>query len=253
GFGQKFELPLPTQRYGTVPDPEWMERKYKRKWQAYDTINMSIGQGNVLVNPLQLAVMAGRIASGRMIQPLILKGAVPPPQPLPVTPEHLQFVREAMKAVVNGGGTAPGAKLPIDGVLLAGKTGTAQVRRITMGERAGGVRTNESLAWRMRDHSLFVGFAPADNPRYACSVIVEHGGWGATVAAPMCRDTLTYLFDKTKAMAALTALEEQWGGGIEERMKRRADAWKPEAQPQPAEKPKPATSSVNPRQPTTKL
>jgi penicillin-binding protein 2 len=253
GFGQKFELPLPTQRFGTVPDPEWMERKYKRKWQAYDTINMSIGQGNVLVNPLQLAVMAGRIASGRMIQPLILKGAVPPPQPLPVTPEHLQFVREAMKAVVNGGGTAPGAKIPVEGVLLAGKTGTAQVRRITMGERAGGVRTNESLAWRMRDHSLFVGFAPADNPRYACAVIVEHGGWGATVAAPMCRDTLTYLFDKGKAMAALAALEEQWGGGIEERMKRRADAWKPQAPPQPAEKPKPAATSVNTRPPPTPL
>src|SRR3954469_17049176 len=111
GFGQKFDLPVPTQRFGTVPDPEWMERKYKRKWQAYDTINMSIGQGNVLVNPLQLAVMAGRIASGRLIQPSIVREKnVPAPVALPVTPEHLAFVRDAMTAVVNGHGTATGAK-----------------------------------------------------------------------------------------------------------------------------------------------
>jgi penicillin-binding protein 2 len=122
-----------------------------------------------------------------------------------------------------------------------------------MGERAGGVRSNESLAWRMRDHSLFIGFAPADKPLYACAVIVEHGGWGAAVAAPMCRDTLTYLFDKGKAMAALTALEEQWGGTLAERMKRRADAWRPSAPPpQPVEKPKPAATTQNPRQPATK-
>jgi penicillin-binding protein 2 len=254
GFGQKFELPVPTQRFGTVPDPEWMERKYKRKWQLYDTINMSIGQGNVLVNPLQLAVMAARIGSGKALVPRLLRERNVPADPvLPVSVEHLAYVRAAMKDVVNGGGTAPGAKLPIDGVLLAGKTGTAQVRRISMGERAGGVRKNESLAWRMRDHSLFVGFAPADNPRYACAVIIEHGGWGATVAAPMCRDTLTYLWDKPKAMAALAALEEQWGGTIAERMKRRADAWRPSAPPQPAEKPKPAAVTENPRLPPTKV
>ena len=254
GFGQKFDLPVPTQRYGTVPDPEWMVRKYKRKWELYDTINMSIGQGNVLVNPLQLAVMAARIGSGKALVPTILKQkTLPAAAPLPVSAEHLAYVRAAMKDVVNGGGTAPIAKLPIDGVLLAGKTGTAQVRRITMGERAGGVRSNESLAWRMRDHSLFVGFAPAESPRYACAVIVEHGGWGASVAAPACRDVLTYLWDKPKAMAALEALEQQWGGTLAERMKRRADAWRPSAPPQPAEKPKPAAVSRNPRQPPDKI
>jgi penicillin-binding protein 2 len=255
GLGQKFDLPVPTQRYGTVPDPEWMERKYNRKWQAYDTINMSIGQGNVLVNPLQLAMMVGRIASGKMIQPHIVREKnIPAPPPLPVTGEHLAFVRDAMSAVVNGRGTATGAKLPIEGVLLAGKTGTAQVRRITMGERAGGVRSNESLAWRMRDHSLFVGFAPADKPRYACAVIVEHGGWGATVAAPICRDTLTYLFDKQKAMAALAPLEEEWGGTIAERMQRRADAWKPSKPAEkPEEKPKAAAVTQNPRKPPTTI
>ncbi|MEA3038102.1 MAG: penicillin-binding protein 2, partial [Sphingomonadales bacterium] len=99
----------------------------------------------------------------------------------------------------------------------------------------------------------FVGFAPFDKPRYACAVIVEHGGWGATVAAPMCRDTLTYLFDKGKAMAALAALEEQWGGTLAERMKRRADAWRPSAPPpRPVEKPRPAAVTQNPRLPPAK-
>jgi penicillin-binding protein 2 len=232
GFGQHFELPVTSQRYGTVPDPEWMERKYHRKWQAYDTINMSIGQGNILVNPLQLALMGGRIASGKSIQPRLLIGEkTPPVQPLPVSAEHLVFVREAMSAVVNSGaGTASVAKLPIDGVLLAGKTGTAQVRRITMAERAGGVRSNESMAWKMRDHSLFVGFAPVEQPRYACGVIVEHGGWGAAVAAPICRDTLTFLYDRDKAMAALAPMEEQWGGTLAERTARRATAIEAAAQ-----------------------
>src|SRR4051812_2716250 len=227
GFGERFDLPVPTQRFGTVPDPEWMVRKYKRKWEMYDTINMSIGQGNVLVNPLQLAVMAARIGSGRALVPRILRGqAGAEPPPLPVTPEHLAFVRDAMKDVVNRAGTAGIAKLPIEGVLLAGKTGTAQGRRITLAERSsGGVRSDESLAWKMRDHSLFVGFAPADKPRYACAAIVEHGGWGAAVAAPAVRDTLTYLFDKQKAMAALAPLEEQWGGTIAERLAQRREHW----------------------------
>jgi penicillin-binding protein 2 len=260
GFGEKFDLPVPTQRYGTVPDPNWMQTKYHRKWEMYDTINMSIGQGNVLVNPLQLAVMAGRIASGKAIVPHILRTkTMPQPAALPVTAEHLEFVREAMRDVVNRAGTAGIAKLPVDGVLLAGKTGTAQVRRISMAERnSGGVRSNESLGWKMRDHSLFVGFAPADKPRYACAVIVEHGGWGASVAAPACRDVLTYLFDKQKAMAALTALEEQWGGTITERMARRAEKWVPPEKPAKPAEPKQSDKAAakdegaNPRKAPTK-
>ena len=161
--------------------------------------------------------------------------------------------------VVNRAGTAGVAKLPVDGVLLAGKTGTAQVRRISMAERnSGGVRSNESLAWKMRDHSLFVGFAPADKPRYACAVIVEHGGWGASVAAPACRDVLTYLFDKDKAMAALTALEEQWGGTIADRMRRRAEKWVPPekpakpAEPEQSDKAAAEGKASNPRKAPTK-
>ncbi len=224
GLGKQYDLPMPSQRYGTVPDPAWLQRKHHRKWETYDTVNMSIGQGYLLVNPLQLAVMAGRIAGGLAIEPrLIRMKNRPAPGPVGLSAEHLAFVRDAMSGVVNSGrGTASVAKLPIENVLLAGKTGTAQVRRITMAERASGVRSNASLSWKMRDHSLFVGFAPVDNPRYSCAVIVEHGGWGATVAAPIARDTLLYLFDPARAMAALAPIEESLGGTLAERMARRA-------------------------------
>ena len=227
GFGEKFDLPVVMQRYGTVPDPAWLMKKYHREWQMYDTINMSIGQGYVLINPMQLAVMAARIATGRIVQPRLFPSKDKPnPAVLNVTPEHVAFIREAMSGVVNSGrGTGSIAKLPVEGVLLGGKTGTAQVRRISLAERAGGVLSNESLAWKMRDHALFVCFAPIEQPRYACAVIVEHGGWGASAAAPVARDTMTYLFDKQKALAALTAMEEQWGGTLAERMQRQADAW----------------------------
>jgi penicillin-binding protein 2 len=252
GFGQKFDLPLPTQRFGTVPDPDWLLRKYHREWQTYDTINMSIGQGYVLINPLQLAVMAARIATGVAIEPRLIRTNAPPKSaPMPVTQQGLEFIRSAMADVVTRG-TAAGAKLPFADVLMAGKTGTAQVRRISMAERSsGGVRSNESLAWKMRDHSLFVAFAPADNPKYACAVVVEHGGFGAQVAAPAARDTLTYLFDKGKAMAALAPLEEQWGGSIADRLAQRRAKWEAaEPKPVPATGPKPKTDSDEPPPPT---
>ncbi len=226
GYGQRFDLPFPSQRYGTVPDPAWLRRRENRDWAVYDTINMSIGQGYVLVNPMQQAVQVARLASGRMLHPRLLASQpVNMGAPLPVPPEHLQFLHEAMSNTVNGNGTARVARLPVEGVLMGGKTGTAQVRRITMSERAGGVRSNESLAWRMRDHSHFVAFAPVDRPRYACAALVEHGGFGASAAAPLVRDVMTFLFDRNRAMAALAPLEEQWGGDIATRMARRAREW----------------------------
>jgi penicillin-binding protein 2 len=226
GYGQRFDLPFPSQRYGTVPDPAWLRRRENRDWAVYDTINMSIGQGYMLVNPLQQAVQVARLASGQMLHPRILASQpVNMGQRLPVPPEHIQFIHEAMSNTVNGNGTARAAALPIPGVLMGGKTGTAQVRRITMGERAGGVRSNESLAWRMRDHSHFVAFAPVDRPRYACAALVEHGGFGASAAAPLVRDVMTFLFDRPRAMAALAPLEEQWGGDIGTRLARRMREW----------------------------
>ena len=186
GFGEKFDLPFDNQRYGTIPDPDWMMRKYHRKWQGYDTVNMSIGQGMVLINPLQLAVMASRLATGKRVVPRLLKNKpIVPQTQLAVDQDHLDFIRKAMSGVVDHG-TAAAAKLPLDGIQMAGKTGTAQTHNLSAGERG----DYTSATWKLRDHSLFMAFVPFDNPRYAAATIVEHGGFGAAVAAPLVRDTL---------------------------------------------------------------
>ena len=213
GYGEKFDLPIPTQRFGTMPSPKWLKEKYDRKWQGYDSANTSIGQGYVLINPMQLAVMPARLASGKLLKPrLSMVDKLRPASNLDADPEHLEFVRKAMAAVVNGSGTAVGSKLPLEGIQMAGKTGTAQVFRL--GER--GHQSN----WALRDHALFISFAPADAPRFAIGCIIEHGGFGASAAAPIVRDCMTYLFDQQKAMDALAPLEQQWGGTLAERTAR---------------------------------
>jgi penicillin-binding protein 2 len=215
GFGEKFDLPIPSQRFGTMPNPEWLKRKYDRDWQGYDSANTSIGQGYVLINPMQLAVMPARLASGKLLKPRLLMGDRQQAAPdIDASPEHLEIVRKAMAAVVNGRGTAVASKLPLDGIQMAGKTGTAQVFRL--GER--GHQSN----WALRDHALFIAFAPAENPRFAIGCIIEHGGFGASAAAPIVRDSMTYLFDQQKAMDALAPLEKQWGGTLAERTARKA-------------------------------
>jgi penicillin-binding protein 2 len=225
GLGEKFDLPLASQRFGTVPDPAWKLRKYKEKWALFDSVNASIGQGYVLVNPLQLAVMAGRLGSGKVIKPRLLASDPIEAPSMGWSAEHLEFVHNAMSAVVNGNGTAGSARLQVPGVLLAGKTGTAQVRLITAGERAGGVLSDYALPFKLRDHSLFQGFAPFDNPRYAVACILEHSGHIVT-AAPIASDTLMYMFDPAGAMKKLAAFESQWGGTLAERTARRAAEFK---------------------------
>ncbi|HYD38144.1 MAG TPA: penicillin-binding protein 2, partial [Allosphingosinicella sp.] len=227
GFGEKFDLPVVSQNYGTMPGADWKRARFEKNrrqverpdWTESDTLNTSIGQGFVIVNPLQLAVMAGRIASGRDIQPNLLQRRRPAPAPLPFPREHFDTVRAGMWEVVNGAGTAGRSRLEVPGIEMGGKTGTAQVRRITAGQRG------QSGAWKYRDHGLFVCFAPTANPRFAASVVIEHGLGGARAAAPVAKDVLTYLFDKPKAMAALATFEEQWGGTLAERMERRAQSW----------------------------
>jgi penicillin-binding protein 2 len=222
GFGEKFDLPFDHQRYGTIPDPDWMMRKYHRAWQGYDTVNMSIGQGMVLINPLQLAVMASRLATGKRVVPRLLKSRpIAPQTQLAVDQDHLDFIRKAMWGVVDHG-TAAAAKFPIDGVQMAGKTGTAQTHNLSAGERG----NYTSATWALRDHSLFMGFVPFDNPRYAAGTIVEHGGFGAAVAAPLIRDTLTFLYDKQKALAALDTFEQSIGGTLDQRIARKTAAWR---------------------------
>jgi penicillin-binding protein 2 len=223
GLGQKFDLPVVSQSFGTVPDSAWKARKYKENrriverpdWTASDTLNASIGQGFLILNPLQLAVMASRIASGRNVQPTLLGRHDKMAPLLGIPPEHLDMVRGGMWQVVNGDGTAGASRLQVPGIEMCGKTGTAQVRRIAGGQRG------QSGDWKYRDHGLFVFFAPFENPRYAGSVVIEHGLGGAKAAAPVAKDVLTYLFDPERAWASLNALEQQWGGTLAERTARR--------------------------------
>ncbi|MBA3880899.1 MAG: penicillin-binding protein 2 [Sphingobium sp.] len=228
GLGDKFDLPFPSQRFGTVPDSAWKERRYKTGWTVADSVNASIGQGYVLVNPLQLAVAAARLASGKMVQPNLVAGLAPAAPPMPIDPAHLQVVREGMFKVVNGGGTGGAARMQVPGIDLAAKTGTAQVRRITLAERRSGVLKNGQLPFKLRDHALFICFAPADNPRYAASVVLEHNGHTVrNLDTPLIgRDIMTYLFDRDRALASLAEIEPSWGGDIETRMAARAEEFR---------------------------
>ena len=227
GMGAKFDLPYPLQRYGTVPDSAWKLRRYKAAWTAADTVNAAIGQGYMLVNPLQLAVMAARIACGRMLEPHLIAGRSDEPKgpSLDIPPSHMAVVHAGMRDVVNSGaGTARLSRLPVAGVEMAGKTGSAQVRRISLADRRAGRVRSEDLPWKYRDHGHFIGFAPADTPRYAIGVTLEHGNHGAA-AAQVARDVMTYLFAPDRAMATLAALEQGWGGDIAARMAADAARW----------------------------
>lgn len=260
GLGEKFDLPVVSQRYGTVPDAVWKERKYHKPWTVADTVNTSIGQGYMLVNPLQLGVMAARIGSGVNLTPrLVRRRGDPAAASLGLNPAHLALVHAAMRDVVSGAGTAGASRLRVPGVEMGGKTGSAQVRRITMAERRSGVLSNEALAWRLRDHGHFIAFAPVDTPRYACAVVLEHGGHGAD-AAKIARDVMTFLYDPKMALATLEANEKEWGGTIADRMAAKAAAWQrattpraptPVGETPPAPDPAPAvdTAATLPRTP----
>ena len=197
GLGTEAELPLPEIKGGLIPDKAWKRRTREEAWLVGDTLNAGIGQGFVLATPLQLAVMTARLATGRAVEPRLIRARdgvpepVAEPAPLGLSAVGLQLVRRGMIDVVNGRrGTARASRIDAETRLMAGKTGTSQVRNITAAERARGVYKNEDLPWERRDHALFVGYAPYDDPRYAVSVIVEHGGGGSTAAAPIARDLL---------------------------------------------------------------
>jgi penicillin-binding protein 2 len=228
GFGQKFDLPVVSQNYGTMPSDEWKRMRFEKSpkaierpdWTESDTLNTSIGQGFVIVNPLQLAMSAARIASGRDLKPRLIAGQQADPAPLGFEPEAFEAVRKGMWEVVNGAGTAGRSKLPFPDIQMGGKTGTAQVRRITASQRG-----QAGTPWKYRDHGLFIFFAPTDKPIYAGAVVIEHGLGGARAAAPVAKDVITYLFNKDLAMQALLPLEQEWGGTIAERTARRAEAF----------------------------
>ncbi len=199
GLGTELQLDLPGQRVGMIPTREWRISR-GHAWAIGDTIVSGIGQGYIQVTPLQLCTYVSRIATARVVQPHLTRlvagvqqpGSQPDDYPsLAIPDKSLHMVRQGMWAVVNEpGGTAPQARLGDPSVQLAGKTGSAQVRRVSRELRESGHFDSAKLPWEYRPHALFVAYAPYDNPRYAVSVVVEHGNAGAATAAPLARDMM---------------------------------------------------------------
>lgn len=226
GIGVRHDLPMSAITEGIAPDRAWKMARYQQEWQVGDSLNASIGQGYVLASPLQLAVMAARVATGRAVAPRLVRAIDGVPQPTPDFAEldinalNLRTARAGMDAVMNSDrGTARRARILAEEWRMAGKTGTSQVRNITAAERARGVISNDQLPWNRRDHALFVCYAPFGAPRYAVSVVVEHGGGGSAVAAPIARDIL--LFALADGLPPITAypddgtrakVQEIWAG-----------------------------------------
>ena len=199
GFGAKTGIDLPSEKGGVIPTRAWKKALTGTPWQQGETLISGIGQGLILTTPLQLAVMTARIGNGgkavvpRLIRSVDEDGEEVEPifKDIGISKRSLDVIREGMNRVTNvRRGTAYRARISEEGMEMSGKTGTAQVRRISKAERETGVLKNHERPWRERDHALFVGYAPSDNPRYAVAVVVEHGGGGSKVAAPIARDLL---------------------------------------------------------------
>ncbi|MBT4740414.1 MAG: penicillin-binding protein 2 [Rhodospirillaceae bacterium] len=202
GLGSSTGVGLAGERAGLIPTEAWKRATLGETWQKGDTFNVGIGQGHVLTTPLQLAVMTARLSTGLAVEPVLTRQVMieetvvqRPPQAfaaLNLDPAHIAVARQGMFEVLNGPrGTARASKLKLKDVQMSGKTGTTQVKRITMAEREAGLPDSDDVPWNERTHALFVAYAPEDNPRYALSVIIEHGGGGASVAAPIARDIMT--------------------------------------------------------------
>ena len=200
GFGKVTGIDLDGEKNGTVPGRDWKRANYDTGWRSGETIITAIGQGYLLATPLQLAVMTAALANGgKLVQPRITKSdeTTKPAAELGLKSKNMAVVQRGMYRSVNRpNGTAYGSSLLIDGARMSGKTGTVQVRRISKDERLNGVIPNSKLDWHLRDHSLFVGYVPHNKPRYAVSVVIEHGGGGAQVAAPIARDIMVRLLQE---------------------------------------------------------
>jgi penicillin-binding protein 2 len=208
GLGQTFDLGIPGEKRGVIPDRAWKKSYFahspaNQPWFPGETLSVIIGQGYVTTTPLQLCVMAARLATGRDVRPRIVRvlGDVESPPgdfaPVDLDPRYLETIRAGMDAVTNDpGGTAYRSRLEEPEWRLAGKTGTSQVYQITAADRARGLAKPEDLPWERRDHALFVCYAPVQNPRYACAVVVEHGIGGSRAAGPKARDIMRAVMAK---------------------------------------------------------
>ena len=202
GFNTRYKLPVDGIGRAPLIGPAWKEKRYHTPWVKGDTLNVAIGQGYLSATPLELAVMTARIASGKALSPRLSvyeKDTKKNFPELKISRDSLYAIREGMRSVCEeAGGTAYkfkglGFQSPI---VWAGKTGTAQVKAISKEERILGIKKNKNRIWKNRDHGLFVGYAPYENPRYAAAVIVEHGGSGSTSAAPILYNIFRFLLKR---------------------------------------------------------
>ena len=195
GLGSALGLDIPGEQPGLVPTSQWKRDTLGEPWQRGETLVIGIGQGFMLTTPLQLAIMTARMCNGgRAVTPWFVRDMA---QPLPevgsigVSKVNLDHALKGMHMVVNNQrGTAFRHRLALPDVQMGGKTGTSQVRRITRAERAAGLHKRKDRPWKHRHHALFVCYAPTEKPRYAISVIVEHGQSGSAAAAPIARDIM---------------------------------------------------------------
>ncbi|HPX61786.1 MAG TPA: penicillin-binding protein 2 [Deltaproteobacteria bacterium] len=202
GLGAPLGIGLKNEKGGLIPGAEWKQKRFGKRWFQGDTITASIGQGYVLMTPIQLASMTATLASeGKVYRPRVVKRIVDadgktvkeyPPELVAETgipAEHFRLVKQGMLSCVNDpGGTGSMARLYE--VKVAGKTGTSQV--VKLRDRKG------NLPYKFKDHALFVAFAPYDKPEIAVAVVVEHGGGGGSVAAPIAGNILRAYFDAKK-------------------------------------------------------
>jgi penicillin-binding protein 2 len=208
-IGDAFRAPtgldIPNERPGHIPTKAWKLARYGQRWVDGDTPSIGIGQGYIAVTPLQLATMLTRIIANRAVVPHLVRpaGIMKAGQPfdpdlgaedfaaLGFNPLHINAILSGMNAVTNEpGGTGYGARITDPGMAMGGKSGTSQFRQITAAEREHGIRKGEQLPWKDRENAVFIAFAPVGNPRYACSVYIEHGIAGAKYAGPIARDVL---------------------------------------------------------------
>lgn len=203
GYGEAYDISLYGSKAGTVPSEDWKKETLHQPWVGGDTLNMAIGQGFVLSTPLQLAVVTSRIANGAIpIIPSLVKNQNATTQydklaaKSLVKEKHLALIQEGMNRVVNEvGGTAYFRRIDVKGFEMAGKTGTSQVISKRESEMS---REEQKLN---QNHALFIGFAPVHDPKYAVSVMVEHGGAGSQAAAPIGRDVLLEIQKLNSAVA----------------------------------------------------
>ena len=241
GFGKQQGIDLPSEKNGLFPTRAWKQSTFGTGWVHGDTVTAGIGQSFIQSTPLQLAVMTARLVNGgKAVTPQLSRNfisnqpksgrnstnlvgkevvrsdssnnqtnfeqqamAVPNFADLDFNPKHTQAIIRGLIAATNEPfGTAYSSRITEAGFEMAGKTGSAQVRRISTYERIHGIRPQESLPWVERDNALFVAFAPIHAPKYACSVIVEHGIHGSWVA-PIARNLLYQAMLRDKELAGL--------------------------------------------------